>query len=240
MCHISWTRAKHLTAPGPAVPGATSLLLQHHTNVIQKRVLKGWWAQAPWSCTLQAQSRLLADGGDFWWVLYWVPSFLSACASCLQDKCWSSLWKEVKDKAGTMVLLEERSSFLMSVVHIICLLLGFVCCWCCLSTHTISLSNILPCSLVKTDAICNSYSVQLDINILWGSLLGHVYVAMYNLYIYIKQSHVLYIQINERMDKNNKIKKKSGSNKTGKLIHFDPNCFCYSGSFCGLSACFTH
>lgn len=131
-------------------------------------------------------------------------------------------------------------SFPMSVVHIICLLLGFVCCWCCLSTHMISLSNILPCSLVKTDAICNSYSVQLDINILWGSLLGHVYVAMYNLYIYIKQSHVLYIQINERMDKNNKIKKKSGSNKTGKLIHFDPNCFCYSGSFCGLSACFTH
>lgn len=42
------------------------------------------------------------------------------------------------------------------------------------------------------------------------------------------------------MDKNNQIKKKSVSNKTGKLIHFDPNCFCYSGSFCSLSACFTH
>lgn len=36
------------------------------------------------------------------------------------------------------------------------------------------------------------------------------------------------------------MKKKSGSNETSKLIHFNRNCFCYSDSFCGISACFTH
>lgn len=154
-CCISWARAKHVTAPGLAW---RAHFCSFHTQTIQKSALKfnrKMGTSTPVLQSLQAQSRLLTDGR--WWVLLWVPHSYSASVSCLSR--WV-LWKEGKDKADTTALLKERFSISMLTVPIICLLLGFI--WiitssCCFSSiHAISLSNILPHSLVKIEAIHNS------------------------------------------------------------------------------------
>lgn len=96
----------HLEGPGPGQ--RPPLLLQQHTGYSDKGFVCEMMTTNPITSTLVLQS-LQAP-------LRPLAGFVPPVS---QDKFWSSVWKEGKDRAGTVTLLDRFSS-LMLVVPLIC------------------------------------------------------------------------------------------------------------------------